>query len=44
MNDFVEISKNLNKYRFGNNFIENNYAGNSSIMNNAANSLDNFSS
>jgi len=36
MNDYTEVSKNLVKYRFKNNLIENNYVGNSNMMNNPA--------
>ena len=41
-NDFVEISKSLDRYRFESNFVEyqNNYVGNSSMMNNASKNFD----
>ena len=40
-NDF-EVSKNLARYRFENNFVDhqNNYAGYSSMLSNAAKTLD----
>jgi len=39
-NDFAKVSKNLARYRSGNNFVQNNYVERLSINNNAAKSFN----